>query len=172
MSPPRSPDDNEGYMEITEGPIGPVIPYTSVAINSDTNQPDTTVGDIDDMLMFTARSRTTPFVGRCNGSPIESSDAEIAWFVRGRTLHRRVLLIAPAAVPNQAAAGFYANNDISVRQFNGALVGNTLADLTKPENRFAHQPAHGYTARRRTAIRNSLHTRIFTRAAHGRPALR
>jgi hypothetical protein len=150
MSPPRSPDDNEGYFEYTEGAIGPVIPIPPtgaqiVAYNTDTNLPDTTVGDIDDMLMFTTRSRSEPFVGRCSillNGVVESSDAEVAWFVRGRTLYRRVLLIAPTAVNGQAAAGFYSGNDISVRLSGGSLVGNTLGDLTKPENRFAHQPGN------------------------------
>ena len=147
MSPPRSPDDNEGYFEYTEGPIGPVVKYTDVAMNNDTNLPDTTVGDIDDMLMFTTRSRSEPFVGRFAGAAVESSDAEIAWFVRGRTLYRRVLLVRPDLLPAASGltigtqtAGFYASNDISAGPQNGKLVANTLGDLTKPENRFMHQP--------------------------------
>ena len=65
---------------------------------------------------------------------IESDVAEVCWFVRGRTLYRRVLLVAPSApIGNYTANGFYANNDISVRYnaANGMVVPNTLADLTK-----------------------------------------
>ena len=62
------------------------------------NPPDTTVGDFDDILMFTTRSTGRPFVGKCAAArqPIQSDVAEVAWFVRGRTLYRRVLLVAPA----------------------------------------------------------------------------
>ena len=46
---------------------------------------------------------------------IQSDVAEVAWFVRGRTLYRRVLLVAPAVnLAGVPAAGFYANYDISV----------------------------------------------------------
>ena len=73
--------------------------------------PDTTVGDFDDILMFTTRSSGRPFVGKFNGSgTIQSDVAEVAWFVRGRTLHRRVLLVAPErCIPNESRCErFYA----------------------------------------------------------------
>lgn len=89
---------------------------------------------------------------------IESKYAEIAiWTVRdpsnGRvTLHRRALLIRPDFSSDDFYRTQYGNglkqflqeNDISVRfdaQGNGgvgALVGNTLGDLSRRENRFAH----------------------------------
>ena len=66
---------------------------------------DTTIGDNDDILMFTTRAKDRPFVGRCgpptaaNSNPtVESWVAEVAWFVRGRTLYRRA-----AAWPNAFA---------------------------------------------------------------------
>ncbi len=150
MDPPRRPESGEGVFEYTEGPIGPIIQYSNryasnndVADLSDPRSYDTMVGDIDDKLMFTTRSRTEPFVGRYAGRAVESYDAEIAYFVRGRTLYRRVLLIAPAlSMSGMNLAGFYAANDISVRVEGGGLVANTLADLTKPENRYAHRPMH------------------------------
>ena len=140
--PPRRPEQAEGYLEIIEGPLGRISPQT-VAVIKETGQPDTTVGDVDDVLMFTTRGR---FVGRCQYSAtgvIESDTAEVAWFVRGRTLYRRVLLVAPGRVPpNAQPAGFYANNDISVRvdPHLKLLMGNSLADLTRRECRFAHDP--------------------------------
>jgi type II secretory pathway component PulJ len=152
MSPPRKPENNEGYFEYIEGPVG-TTPYTAggtqmtapsaVAINTDvsTTQPDSTVGDFDDILMFTTRSTGQPFVGRNGivGAAIQSDVAEVAWFVRGRTLYRRVLLVAPSAFTSIAGAGFYANYDISVRSAGaGNVTPNTLGDLTKRENRFAH----------------------------------
>jgi type II secretory pathway component PulJ len=151
MTPPRKPENNEGYFEYIEGPVGTTLPTAgtamitpgTVAINTDyNNSADTTVGDTDDILMFTTRSTGQPFVGRCGaGVTIQSDVAEVAWFVRGRTLYRRVLLVAPSTGPwpTSAAPGFYANYDVSVSVQNGQLVANSLGDLTKRENRFAHQ---------------------------------
>ena len=50
--------------------------------------------------MFTTRSSGQPFVGKLNGNTIaaQSYVAEVAWFVRGHTLHRRVLLVLPGTV--------------------------------------------------------------------------
>ena len=148
MLPPQRPDAARGYFEIIEGPIGngpSMVAPASVAIKTDpagSTVPDTTVGDFDDILMFTTRSADRPFAGRYAGSAdgmIRSDLAEVAWFVRGNTLYRRVLLIAPGAnVPPGGAQGFYAGNDISVRLVGGRLLANSLTDLAKREFRFAH----------------------------------
>lgn len=166
MDPPRRPENDEGYFEYTEGRIGYMgTPGSSLSSwpeyanrnldlrdSSGAAERDSTVDDNDDMLMFTARSTGEPFVGRYNSVPgaassttyITSMVAEVAWFVRGRTLYRRQLLVAPrltagwGSAPN---AGFYRDNDVSVRIQNGIIVANGLGDLTKPENRFAHQIA-------------------------------
>jgi hypothetical protein len=102
------------------------------------NPADPTVGDFDDILMFTTRSSGRPFVGRGGQSYV----AEVAWFIRGHTLHRRVLLVMPGASP-AAAQGCYANSDISVHLNSGntTVSPNTLADLTRRECRFAHPAA-------------------------------
>jgi hypothetical protein len=118
-------------------------------------------GDIDDVLMFTSRSRGAPFVGKFNGQIIESPVAEVIYFLaqddvnpnslppvidatqsppaRLYTLYRRVLLVSPGVVPTINLT-FYTNNDLSVRYDSAApsLISNTLGDLTKRENRFAH----------------------------------
>ncbi len=106
MNPPRKPENNEGYFELIKGPV----PGSSYAVNTDNNnQPDPTVGNFADILMFTTRSTGRPFVGRCanvGSGTIQSDVAEVAWFVRGRTLHRRVLLVAPAAFPTRRQPAF------------------------------------------------------------------
>ncbi|MDO5565640.1 MAG: prepilin-type N-terminal cleavage/methylation domain-containing protein, partial [Planctomycetia bacterium] len=71
---------------------------------------DTTTGDTDDILMFTAKAPAGQFFRGRFLSPvydnsnrisdvsydiIESEYAEIIWFLRGTTLYRRVLLIIP-----------------------------------------------------------------------------
>lgn len=140
MLPPRRPEADEGYFELIEGTN---TELSNIAINRDAGgRQDSTVGDFDDVLMFTARRFGQPFVGRCFGAPdgsrtIESNVAEVAWFVRGRTLYRRLLLVAPDA-PLTTSGVFFADNDISVRIEGGNVVGNTLGDLTKRENRYAH----------------------------------
>ena len=146
--PPRRVED--GYFEYIEGPIGEgdgMVPPASVALNEAGQPGDGTLIDNDDRLLLTTRSLGQPFVGRCQWSPagdgtVKSDVAEVAWFVRGNKLYRRVLLVAPW-VPYQSMSsvtpvGFYRLNDVSVRRQGGGIVANTLADLTRRENRFAH----------------------------------
>lgn len=176
--PPRDPANNEGYFEYTEGPIGQngqLRPWLSpehplAAVNLDELDPDgkflidSTVGDTDDMLMFTTRSTGRPFVGRCliNGQPntIESDVAEVAWFMRGNRLYRRLRLVAPKAMAlcdannnglldpvewipagDTEANNFARYYDLATHfDVNaGGWVFSTLGDLTKPENRYAHR---------------------------------
>jgi prepilin-type N-terminal cleavage/methylation domain-containing protein len=151
-NPPVRPEDNAGYLEIIEGPAAET---SSIAVNIDNNKKtDTTVGDFDDILIFTTRSVAgRPFSGKCataaNG--VATSDvAEVAWFLRGRTLHRRVLLVKPG-VTLQSAASFYDQYDISAHTVSNvgvtSFVPNTLGDLTCRENRYAHLTAGSLTWR-------------------------
>ncbi len=146
---PARPEENQGYFEYIEGGILG-LPKAINAVTGGTN--DTSVGERGDILMFTTRNAARPFLGRYSLSvdssnpTLQSDVAEVAWFLRGTTLHRRVLLVAPGVAQNQSFASlqksstrsYYATNDISVRMVNGLLVPNTLGDLTKRENRFAH----------------------------------
>ncbi len=139
VNTPRRPENNEGYLEILEGPA---TATSGIAVNTEvTGTPvDSTVGDFDDILMFTTRSSGRPFIGRCGGNVVQSDVAEVAWFLRGRTLHRRVLLVKPEANLSGAPAtgGYYINYDVSARVQNNVMVANTLGDLTRRECRFAH----------------------------------
>ena len=63
--------------------------------------PGSNVGERGDILMFTTRNAARPFVGRYAfgaASIVQSDVAEVAWFLRGKTLHRRVLLVGRALV--------------------------------------------------------------------------
>ena len=164
MAPPLQPRQGKGYFQYVEGPIGPVIDPAAVAWNSELQIADTTVGDIDDILMFTVKTKGEPYIGLINGQPATSDSAEIIWFIRGTTLYRRVLLVNPAInVRAENPAGFYQRYDLSVRkawdyesvpvtlppgppydpadgEHRPVLAANSLADLTRPECRFAHQP--------------------------------
>jgi prepilin-type N-terminal cleavage/methylation domain-containing protein len=164
MKPPLRPESDEGYFEIIEGAtkdssfLANPLPIFGIPANQNLSL----FGDIDDVLMFTTHSRGAPFTGKFNGTMIESRVAEVVYFLaqdvnapppiidattapptRLFTLYRRQFLVAPATPQIQnPAAGFYSANDLSVR-FDDAsgtpvLVANTLGDLTKRENRFAH----------------------------------
>lgn len=126
------------------------------------------LADTDDVLLFTTRSSAGPFEGNFNGAQIESPIAEVAWFcqpsavqpvegVRLQTLYRRQLLVVGyVGAPPFFVAGSNTNNqvigtlpamygtyDLSLRSdptVAGALVPNTLGDLSRRENRFFHWP--------------------------------
>lgn len=126
---PLKIDRADGYFEYVEGPNGPIFPglgASPIAVAYDMNQTDTagapvadsTVGDTDDILMFTAQAPTgSYFHGRTRSSSLvldqngkqwpipcdstaQASQAEICYFMRGDTLYRRVLLINPTAGVN------------------------------------------------------------------------
>lgn len=103
VDPPRQPEAGEGYLEIVEGPYGvePTHPSFMLPVNEVPTAIDTTPTDNDDVLMFTTRAQRGTFVGRYRDkrtwqdTTIQSDEAEVIWFVRGRTLYRRMLLVAP-----------------------------------------------------------------------------
>jgi hypothetical protein len=132
-------------------------------------------GDTDDILRFTTRSSGEPFVGRAEltgdaiPETITSQTAEVAYYLaiapntptivnsqtggtfQPLTLYRRVLLVAPQAaayIPDTSTTRIYdfqQANDISVRVSGTTLVGNTLGDLTKRENRWRATAAFPFT---------------------------
>lgn len=118
------------------------------------------LGDVDDVVAFTASRPDRPFRGRyvdpLTGTLqiVESTLAEIIWWTdwddrdadgavdydESVTLYRRVLLIRPdlsfaGVVPN---ATFFSENDISTRVVGGNVVANRLEDLGYRSARFCH----------------------------------
>jgi type II secretory pathway pseudopilin PulG len=94
--PPLDPDDGQGYFEYIDGPmrdfgLAAAEPPGGAA---DLNR---LFGDCDDVLLFTTRSSSAPFVGKFGSDSIESDTAEVAWFLRpaGNTysLFRKQLLV-------------------------------------------------------------------------------
>jgi len=124
---------NAGYFQVIEGS------------GTTPEDPNSLIGDSDDVVALTTSSPGAPFTGRLAGARgFESPTAEVIWFCepsgqqhRGQdlyNLHRRQLLVAGA--PD---AGSFANNvfatqgesDLSYRSH--AL---SLGDLSKQANRF------------------------------------
>lgn len=174
--------------------------------------PETSVGDVDDVLLFTSRTVGRPFVGQIlgrlelppSGSPdprpvlifdatqtnsIESRVAEIAWFTRFNdqdadgsvdpgevTLHRRQFLVLPninlsdASIQSLSPGQFYNAFDISVRYQQNASSGawekyaNSLQDLSRRENRIAHNVAGGYPIDPTDALVVRQHPYFLSRA--------
>lgn len=180
--PPLNPAVGEGYLEIIEGPNSDMIArnWFDVANNAwvtgsanklelatpwpGPTSDDRILGDEDDVLLLTTRSRETPFIGRASGvGTFESTVAEVGWFLRPTpntsnpvtyTLYRKQLLVrgyvgaAPfrggdnaVAWPGSWAAYFESPCDVSVRRIGNVLLPNTLADLSRREARFMHNPA-------------------------------
>jgi hypothetical protein len=158
-----------GYFEYREGPAadydanGNAVPDVTGDEDFDTNgQNDLDqlgitdlLGDGDDYLAFTIRSRDAPFSGRLGATIVRSQFAEVIWFTaftdldgdkawqfnEPRYIVRRLLLIVPGAtlVFQTGDVNPFQSNDISAhQQADGTWVANTLSDLTWRENRFAH----------------------------------
>ena len=94
-----------GYFELYEGPGKDYLPSV---IDPVLGFNDSSIGDVDDVLMFTSRNVDEPFSGNFAGIEITSNDAEIVWCVGGedsngsgriesneRYVYRRALLIRP-----------------------------------------------------------------------------
>jgi prepilin-type N-terminal cleavage/methylation domain-containing protein len=158
--PPIATEAGEGYFEIIEGNT-----FDSVAVAGGTIGP----ADCDDVLLFTTRSLGDPFLGRMGSAStsIQSPVAEVAWFARQSpgltagiptfTLYRRQLLVmgyvgtGAFSTTNMNRvqmtwSAYYNDFDVSVRA-DGVLGSgtynlypNTLADLTRRESRFLHNP--------------------------------
>lgn len=128
------PNEANGYFEYIEG-----LERDRDYIAATHQQFGNLVGDNDDVLAFTVRNPTRPFVGRFNGALIESEVAEVVWWVATvqdangnpvRMLYRRQFLVRPEL--RRVNIG---TSDISVG-LNGEA--NSLADLAKRENRAFH----------------------------------
>ena len=83
-----------GYFEIVEGGR---TDYNEVDLLVDpaTGGDDSRLGDFDDFIAFTIKSSDTPFLGSNDGCVEESHYAEVAWFVSGNRLYRKVRIVRP-----------------------------------------------------------------------------
>lgn len=144
----QKPEDNPGYIELIEGPVKD-LPSGSTSL----------IGDTDDLLFMTVRSKDGQFSGTSPSGIVKSNLAEVVWFlvpsstqtdpsVTTYDLHRRMFLIMPstasAAIPSGAAnttvAALNGSADVSFRTVagGGSQVLCTLGDLTNRANRVFH----------------------------------
>lgn len=160
--PPLDPQAGEGYFEIIEGPRNDLSASGTNGLAADT----------DDVVMFTTRNTQTPLIGRADNALVESSTAEVAWFLRPTagtanpptfSLFRKQLLVVGVAgfppfsvLANTGTAStwaaFYEKYDISARAplsltgtlaWTGTVTPNTLTDLSRRECRFLHGNING-----------------------------
>lgn len=204
VRPWAEPGSGLGYIEAYEGPFWDLglgagaagLPPAPPAPRVQPWYSESSVGDIDDVLMFT--SCAGPFVGQVMASirpspsvpgklqlyidsrdptrreTLESQVAEVVWFTRFNdrnrngqpergevTLHRRAFLVLPnldlsdsivnawdVPVSTLSPLQFYSAFDISVRTTQAGAawgrVANSLEDLTRRENRIAHDVSGAY----------------------------
>jgi hypothetical protein len=134
MLPPRDPKSGEGYFEIIAGPLHDT---TMVSTGSSWNDSFPILGTVDNVLMFTTRSKDGPFTGRmwidANGDhtvqadelkTVQSEAAEVMWFLRPSlkedgvkpldpptyTLYRKAFLVLPNFAPGGIAASIVDSN--------------------------------------------------------------
>ncbi len=147
-----TPAEREKYSRtsLTEHTPGRHIPPYWTAYSPDSPTGDVTVSDVDDILAFTTTGTFRGLVNGYNNNPVELTNAEVIWFLRGTNLYRRVLLIPDSdshaitlGVPRKANGkpdlSGYANQDIAVRNNGTNWELAKLTDLDRRENRFGRQ---------------------------------
>ena len=153
--PPLSPEGDDGYFEVIEGPnndqyiyVDPVTSSTLSprfdkwgATSGPSSRDDRILGDTDDVLLFTTRNATTEFLGKFNAARTESPVAEVAWFLRPTrtggsiatanpttfTLYRRQLLV----VGYVGAPPFYKGTGTDENLVDTQWNGGQLASWTR-----------------------------------------
>lgn len=181
LQPWTDSNSHPGYFELIEGIGSDTAPtqfiYGTSGLQNFVISPTDTLavssqsifGDVDDVLMFTARNDLTPFRGRYNGGTtiIESNLAEIIWWselndVNGNgtwdagetfVIRRRVLLIRPdlndgttGFVPGTMGAtdvkSYLQNNDVSVHLTNDGMNNQLRANSLEELSLRQNRTAH------------------------------
>jgi len=161
LLPPRNPEQGEGYFEVIEGPLNDAVAADGEAVAAADIDDVLLFTTRSSGTPFIGRMPTVGLAVNMTDM-FESPVAEVAWFARPTpgasspatfTLYRKQLLVTgyvgvdPFTPDNTVSwttyggtwSGYYnAPCDISVRRENNTLYPNTLADLTRRENRFMH----------------------------------
>lgn len=171
--PPLNPAAGEGYLEIIEGPATDyldtaLVSTTGLPVSGDHDDVLLlTTRSIETPFIGRVPTLTDP---NQLADTFESTLAEVGWFARPTqgtadpvtyTLYRKQMLVmgyvgtdpflagnnslAWAAYGGSWAGYFNSPCDVSVRREGNILYPNTLADLTRRENRFLHNPTGSTT---------------------------
>lgn len=165
LLPPASADAGEGYFEIIEGPAKDSDAANGMDVGPADHDDVLLFTSRSAETPFIGRA---PGTGSATSDTFESTLAELAWFARPTantsnpqtyTLYRKQLLVMGyvGADPFHSTPG--SNNtlpwstggntwggyfdlpcDVSVRREGATLFPNTLADLTRRQSRFLHNP--------------------------------
>ena len=121
VRPWADPASGLGYFEYLDGPSTDKDWNADGTNDTNPATSNTTFGDVDDILAFTAHSKGEPFVGQVGGNVVESLTAEIVWWIQlddvngngsqdageSYMICRRVMLVRPdlGVVFSRTAAG-------------------------------------------------------------------
>jgi hypothetical protein len=82
LIPPQNPASGDGYFEYIEGPLHDKPGENGLIADATSGADSKFLGDTDDVLMFTVRSKDAAFTGHYNSTPVQSQIAEVVWFLR------------------------------------------------------------------------------------------
>lgn len=170
--PVQKPDAGQGYFEILAGPRGMrdyngtgtgLAPFwTDKNGTPSVTQPyanSTIYGDLDDVICFTTRSTTTPFMGKkSGGGSLQSPIAEVIYYLRPSepisslppsnvtalrqpqtySLYRRQLLVLPGNTTLVQGDLNPQTGSVSARFDGTNWIVNSLSDLSHRGARFNH----------------------------------
>lgn len=100
----RLPTIPKGYFEIVEGPMRDYVP-SSFDVDPTHNGDKAYLGDIDDFIAFTIKSPDKPF---WHGG-VASQFAEVAWYVSGRKVFRKIRLVSGGSGNTLSELGYRGN---------------------------------------------------------------
>lgn len=107
MTVPADSNSGYGYFRIEENAQTPIADPRLEMFYSNHNK---IPGDNDDVLTFTIHDLDSPFIGRNGTTVVNSSDAEVKWFVNKDTnnvlsLYRRINVLNPTGNPSGTTLG-------------------------------------------------------------------
>ncbi len=87
LIPPQNPASGDGYFEYIEGPLHDKPGENGLVSDATSGADSNFLGDTDDVLMFTVRSKDGSFTGRYTDTggtthTVQSQIAEVVWFLR------------------------------------------------------------------------------------------
>ncbi|MBQ2621880.1 MAG: hypothetical protein IJF84_11130 [Thermoguttaceae bacterium] len=110
MTVPADLNSGAGYFRIDENSSTAVTTSQDTRLSEFYSNLSGIVGDNDDVLTFTIHDLDSPFIGRNGNTVVNSSDAEVKWFVYKNAnnvfaLYRSINVLDPTGAPSNAVTG-------------------------------------------------------------------